>query len=91
MYIDGNFDVGLTSDGHYVVSMRVIQDKKKATNRAEPIDDYDRTVEKTLVANDVNDLLDKIKILVKAMRPDKRNLALTETEFEKTFNTIAVD
>lgn len=89
MYIDGNFDVGLTSDGHYVISMRVIQDKKKAANKAAPMDDYERTTEKTLVANDTNDLLDKIKVIVKAMRPDKRNLALTETEFEKTFNTIA--
>ena len=84
MYIDGNFDVGLTSDGHYIISMRVIQDKKK-----DPMDNYESTIEKTLVAKDVNDLIDKIKIIVKAMKPDKRNLALTETEFEKTFNTIA--
>ena len=87
MYIDGNFDVGLTSDGHYIISMRVSKDKKDLKKIKYP-DEYDRTVEKTLVATDIKDLLDKIKIIVKAMKPNKRNLDITETEFEKTFNTI---
>lgn len=87
MYIDGGINIGLTSDKHFVISIRVIKTKNQAKNK-EVIGEYPLSEEKIIIATDINDLMKKLKIIIKHLQPNKGSLDMTDTEFEKTFNQI---
>ena len=91
MYVEGNIQIGMTSDRKFVISLQVVRNRKDKKTSSGAIPEYEGTVEKTLVANNTNDLFSKLKVIMKYMKPSKRSLDLNETEFEKVFNQITTD
>jgi len=84
MYVDGNFNVAMTSDKKFLISINVVKNNSKNNND----ELYPASVEKVIVAKDTNDLINKIKIILKYIKPNKKAMDITETEFEKIFNQI---
>lgn len=87
MYIDGGINIGMTNDKHFVISIRVVSNTKKSKNE-DTIEYPISTEEKVIIAKDTNDLMKKLKIILKHLQPNKGSLDMTEAEFEKTFNQI---